>query len=178
MSTQLDLREFVADAQDWRRDIHAHPELLYDVQRTAKLVADRLQSFGCDQVKMFVGKSGVVGVIKGRKPGGSRVIGLRADMDALPIHEQTNLPYRSQTEGKMHACGHDGHTAMLLGRRPISGQNERFCGNGGRNLSARRRRRGWGKGHDRRRIDGKFRHPGSIRDAQHAELASRSLRLA
>ena len=128
MSTDIDLRDFVADAQEWRRDIHAHPELLYDVQRTAKFVADRLHAFGCDQVKMFVGKSGVVGVIKGRKPGGSRVVGLRADMDALPIHEQTNLPYRSQTAGKMHACGHDGHTAMLLGAARYLAKTRDFAG--------------------------------------------------
>src|SRR6202166_793229 len=88
------------DIQAWRRDIHEHPELLYDVHRTAALVADRLREFGCDEVA-----TGVVGVIKGRKPAGKgdmKVIGLRADMDALPIEEETNLPYASKTNGLMH----------------------------------------------------------------------------
>src|SRR6476661_938997 len=95
------------DITAWRREIHQHPELLYDVHRTAAFVADRLREFGCDEVVTGMGKTGVVGDIK--------VIGLRADMDALPIHEATDLPYASKTPGKMHACGHDGHTAMLLG---------------------------------------------------------------
>src|SRR5437762_439525 len=98
------------DIQAWRRDIHEHPELLYDVHRTAAFVADRLREFGCDEVATGLGKTGVVGVIKGKKPAGKgdiKVIGLRADMDALPIEEETNLPYASKTLGKMHACGHD-----------------------------------------------------------------------
>src|SRR5262249_52540783 len=102
----------------WRRDLHAHPELLFDVNRTAGIVTEKLKSVGCDEVVTGIGRTGVVGVIRGRKrssDGGGRVIGLRADMDALPIVEQTNLPYRSSTSGKMHACGHDGHTSMLLG---------------------------------------------------------------
>lgn len=99
----------------WRRDFHAHPEVLYDVYRTAGIVADRLKSFGCDEVVTGIGKTGVCGVIHGRNGGNGFAIGLRADMDALPIHEETNLPYGSKTPGKMHACGHDGHTAMLLG---------------------------------------------------------------
>src|SRR5215510_3139787 len=97
----------------WRRDIHAHPELLYDVHRTAATVADKLRSFGCNEVVTGIGRTGVVGVIRGNKPGAA--IGLRADMDALPINEATDLPYKSTVPGKMHACGHDGHTAMLLG---------------------------------------------------------------
>ena len=102
----------------WRHDLHAHPELLYDVQRTAAIVAEKLKAFGCDEVVTGLGRTGVVGVIRGsRSPAGapSKVIGLRADMDALPIEEATNAPYRSTVPGKMHACGHDGHTAMLLG---------------------------------------------------------------
>src|SRR6266508_4028905 len=102
----------------WRRDIHAHPELLYDVHRTAATVADKLKSFGCDEIVTGIGRTGVVGVIRGGRtaaPGALKVIGLRADMDALPLEEQTDLPYRSTIPGKMHACGHDGHTAMLLG---------------------------------------------------------------
>jgi hippurate hydrolase len=99
----------------WRRDIHANPEILYEVHRTAKLVADKLRAFGCDEVVEGIGRTGVVGVIHGRNGAGGKVVGMRADMDALPIEEETNLPYRSRTPGKMHACGHDGHTAMLLG---------------------------------------------------------------
>src|SRR5437764_11337389 len=120
------------DIQAWRRDIHAHPELLYDVHRTAAFVADRLRDFGCDEVATGLGRTGVVGVIKGRKPaaGGAdvKVIGLRADMDALPIEEQTDLPYASKTPGKMHACGHDGHTAMLLGAARYLAETRNFAG--------------------------------------------------
>ena len=119
------------DIQAWRRDIHQHPELLYDVHRTAALVADRLREFGCDEVATGLGRTGVVGVIKGRKPKGHgdvKVIGLRADMDALPIEEQTNLAYASKTPGKMHACGHDGHTAMLLGAARYLAETRNFAG--------------------------------------------------
>ena len=119
------------DIQAWRRDIHQHPELLYDVHRTAAFVADRLREFGCDEVATGLGKTGVVGVIKGKKPAGKgdiKVIGLRADMDALPIEEETNLPYASRTPGKMHACGHDGHTAMLLGAARYLAETRNFAG--------------------------------------------------
>jgi amidohydrolase len=119
------------DIQAWRRDIHQHPELLYDVHRTAAFVADRLREFGCDEVATGLGRTGVVGVIKGRKPAGEsdiRVIGLRADMDALPIEEATELAYASKTPGKMHACGHDGHTAMLLGAARYLAETRNFAG--------------------------------------------------
>jgi amidohydrolase len=119
------------DIQAWRRDIHQHPELQYDVHRTAAFVADRLREFGCDEVATGLGRTGVVGVIKGRKPAGNgdiRVIGLRADMDALPIEEATSLPYASRTPGKMHACGHDGHTAMLLGAARYLAETRNFAG--------------------------------------------------
>jgi hippurate hydrolase len=119
------------DIQAWRRDIHEHPELLYDVHRTAALVADRLREFGCDEVVTGLGKTGVVGVIKGRKPAGKgdiKVIGLRADMDALPIEEATDLPYASKNPGLMHACGHDGHTAMLLGAARYLAETRNFAG--------------------------------------------------
>jgi amidohydrolase len=114
----------------WRRDLHAHPELLFDVHRTAGIVADKLKTFGCDEVVTGIGRTGVVGVIRGRKQGASadRVIGLRADMDALPIAEQTNLPYRSTVPGKMHACGHDGHTSMLLGAAKYLAETRDFAG--------------------------------------------------
>jgi amidohydrolase len=120
------------DIQAWRRDIHEHPELLYDVHRTAAFVAERLRQFGCDEVATGLGHTGVVGVIKGRKAPGQgdiSVIGLRADMDALPIEESTELPYASKTPGRMHACGHDGHTAMLLGAARYLSETRNFAGN-------------------------------------------------
>ncbi len=119
------------DIQAWRREIHENPELLYDVHRTAAFVADRLREFGCDEVATGLGRTGVVGVIRGRKPAGKaevKVIGLRADMDALPIEEETNLPYASKVPGKMHACGHDGHTAMLLGAARYLAETRNFAG--------------------------------------------------
>lgn len=106
--------ELQPEIAGWRRELHMNPELLYDVQWTSAFVAEKLRAFGCDQVVTGVGRSGVVGIVKGRHDGGGAV-GLRADMDALPITEVTGLPYASKTPGKMHACGHDGHTAMLLG---------------------------------------------------------------
>ncbi len=112
----------------WRRDFHAHPELLFDVQRTAGKVADLLRSFGCDEVVTGVGRTGVVGVIHGKTNTAGRVVGLRADMDALPIHEATGVDYASKTSGKMHACGHDGHTAMLLGAAKYLAETRNFDG--------------------------------------------------
>jgi hippurate hydrolase len=116
-----------AEITAWRRDIHANPELLYDVHRTAASVADKLKGFGCDEVVTGIGRTGVVGVIRGRKAGG-KVVGLRADMDALPIEEATNLAYKSTVSGKMHACGHDGHTAMLLGAAKYLADTRNFAG--------------------------------------------------
>jgi amidohydrolase len=121
----------VADLQPeiaaWRHDLHAHPELLYDVHRTAASVADKLKGFGCDEVVTGLGRTGVVGVIRGRKAG-DKVVGLRADMDALPIAEATDVPYKSTVPGKMHACGHDGHTAMLLGAAKYLADTRNFAG--------------------------------------------------
>jgi amidohydrolase len=118
-----------AEVAAWRRDIHAHPEILFDVHRTAALVAEKLRTFGCDEVVTGIGQTGVVGVIRGKGTGGTKkVIGLRADMDALPMDEQTNLPYRSTSPGKMHACGHDGHTAMLLGAAKYLAETRNFSG--------------------------------------------------
>jgi amidohydrolase len=121
----------VADLHDeiteWRRDLHAHPELQYDVHRTAGSVSERLKSFGCDDVVTGLGRTGVVGVIRGSKPGG-KVIGMRADMDALPIEEATTVAYKSTVPGKMHACGHDGHTAMLLGAAKYLAETRNFAG--------------------------------------------------
>ena len=122
----------VADLQneiaEWRHDLHAHPELLFDVSRTAGMVAEKLREFGCDEVVTGIGRTGVVGVIHGRKGTSDRVIGMRADMDALPIEEETGLPYKSTVPGKMHACGHDGHTAMLLGAARYLAETRNFAG--------------------------------------------------
>ncbi len=123
------IKDLVPDAQTWRREIHQNPGLMYDVEATAEFVAERLRAFGCDEVKTSIGRTGVVGVIHGAKGSSSRAIGLRADMDALPIEEETNLPYRSKIPGKMHACGHDGHTAMLLGAARRLAQTRDFAGN-------------------------------------------------
>jgi hippurate hydrolase len=112
----------------WRRDIHEHPEIGFDVHRTAGIVAEKLEAFGCDEVVPGVGKTGVVGVIKGRKGASGKVVGLRADMDALPILEATGVPYASKAPGKMHACGHDGHTAMLLGAAKYLCETRNFDG--------------------------------------------------
>ncbi|MFW5832513.1 MAG: M20 aminoacylase family protein [Pseudomonadota bacterium] len=112
----------------WRQDLHRHPELLFEVQRTADLVARELRAMGCDEVVTGLGRTGVVGVIKGRETGSGRVVGLRADMDALPIHEATGRPYASVHPGRMHACGHDGHTAMLLGAARHLAETRRFDG--------------------------------------------------
>src|SRR5215470_3089789 len=113
----------------WRHDLHAHPELLYDVHRTAATVAEKLKAFGCDEVVTGIGRTGVVGLIRGNKSGdGHKAIGLRADMDALPIEEANDLPYKSTVPGKMHACGHDGHTAMLLGAAKYLAVTRNFAG--------------------------------------------------
>jgi amidohydrolase len=123
----------VADLHDeittWRRDLHAHPELQYDVHRTAGAVSEKLKSFGCDDVVTGIGRTGVVGVIRGRKPG-AKVIGMRTDMDALRIEEATGVVYKSTVPGKMHACGHDGHTAMLLGAAKYLAETRNFAGTG------------------------------------------------
>lgn len=112
----------------WRHDFHTHPELLFEVHRTAKKVAELLRHFGCDEVVEGIGRTGVVGVIKGKLTSSNMVIGLRADMDALPIHEDTGLAYASTNPGMMHACGHDGHTAMLLGASKYLCETRNFNG--------------------------------------------------
>ena len=116
---------FQDDLTSWRRDIHAHPELGFQEQRTSDLVAKKLAEFGCE-VFRGVGRTGVVGRLQaGNSP---RSMGLRADMDALPIQEATNLPYRSRHDGRMHACGHDGHTTMLLGAARYLAETRNFDG--------------------------------------------------
>ncbi len=120
--------ELLPEITAWRRDFHEHPELLFEVHRTAGKVAELLRGFGCDEVVEGIGRTGVVGVIRGRSDTKGRVIGLRADMDALPIIEATGLPYASREAGKMHACGHDGHTAMLLGAAKYLCETRNFDG--------------------------------------------------
>ena len=122
------LAELHDEITAWRRDLHENPEILFEVHRTAGVVAGKLREFGCDEVVEGIGRTGVVGVIRGRENGSGKVIGLRADMDALPIHEQTGLEYASKTPGAMHACGHDGHTAMLLGAAKYLSETRNFDG--------------------------------------------------
>lgn len=120
------IAEFHDEITGWRRALHAQPELMFDTHETARFVAEKLRDFGCDEVVTGIGRTGVVGVIRGQSEG--RTIGLRADMDALPIEEATGLDYASQTPGKMHACGHDGHTSMLLGAAKYLAETRRFSG--------------------------------------------------
>ena len=122
------LSEMQAEITAWRRDLHENPELMYDTHRTAATVAAKLREFGCDEVVEGIGRTGVVGVIKGKTNTRGHVVGLRADMDALPILEATGLPYASKSPGKMHACGHDGHTAMLLGAAKYLAETRNFDG--------------------------------------------------
>ncbi len=122
------IAELAPEIAAWRRDFHEHPELLYEVHRTAGIVAAKLREFGCDEVVEGIGRTGVVGVIRGRSTASGRVIGLRADMDALPIAEETGVPHASRTPGVMHACGHDGHTAMLLGAARYLAETRNFDG--------------------------------------------------
>ncbi len=116
------------DITAWRRDLHEHPELLFDTHRTSGVVAQKLKEFGCDEVVEGIGRTGVVGVIHGKTNKSGKVIALRADMDALPIHETSGVEHSSKTDGKMHACGHDGHTAMLLGAATYLSETRNFDG--------------------------------------------------
>ena len=128
----MPIKNRIAGMQDditaWRRDLHAHPEILYETHRTSEFVADMLRDFGCDEVVTGIGRTGVVGVIRGTRDSAGKVVGLRADMDALPIHEVTGLDYASEIPGAMHACGHDGHTAMLLGAAKYLAEKRNFDG--------------------------------------------------
>jgi hippurate hydrolase len=128
----MPIKNRFAEMQDevtaWRRDLHENPEILYETHRTSAIVADKLKEFGCDEVVTGIGRTGVVAVIRGKTDTSGKVIGLRADMDALPILEATGLPYASKTPGAMHACGHDGHTAMLLGAAKYLAETRNFDG--------------------------------------------------
>ncbi|PZX17656.1 hippurate hydrolase [Palleronia aestuarii] len=120
--------ELLPEITEWRRDLHRHPEVLFDTHRTSGIVAEKLREFGCDEVVEGIGRTGVVGVIRGKESKSGKVIGLRADMDALPMTEKSGVPYESETPGAMHACGHDGHTAMLLGAARYLAETRNFDG--------------------------------------------------
>ncbi len=122
------IAEFHDDLTAWRRDLHAFPELRFEETRTAAAVARKLRGFGVDEVHEGVGKTGVVAVIRGRQTGSGRTLGFRADMDALPITESTGAAHASQHPGVMHACGHDGHTTMLLGAMRHLAETRNFDG--------------------------------------------------
>ena len=117
-----------AEITAWRRHLHQHPELMFDLPETSKFVEDKLRSFGITDITTGIAETGVVAVIEGQSNTSGRTIGLRADMDALPITEATGLPHASKNPGKMHACGHDGHTAMLLGAAQYLAETRNFDG--------------------------------------------------
>jgi hippurate hydrolase len=120
------IADFAEDMVAWRRHLHMHPELKFECHATAQFVVDRLRDFGVDEIHEGIATSGVVAIINGKA--GGRTIGLRADMDALPMHEETGLDYASTVPGRMHACGHDGHTAMLLGAARYLAETRNFAG--------------------------------------------------
>ncbi|TWF50311.1 M20 aminoacylase family protein [Neorhizobium alkalisoli] len=121
--------ELQGEVSEWRRHLHENPEILYAVENTAAFVAEKLEEFGVDEIVTGIGRTGVVGIIHGKGGAGNgRTIGLRADMDALPLTELTNKPWASKTEGRMHACGHDGHTSMLLGAAKYLAETRNFDG--------------------------------------------------
>lgn len=128
----MPVKNRIADWQEdltaWRRHLHAHPELRFEEHETARFVAEKLRGFGCDEVIECVGQTGVVAVIRGRQGGSGRTVAFRADMDALPILEQTGADHASTIPGKMHACGHDGHTTMLLGACRYLAETRNFDG--------------------------------------------------
>jgi len=125
MNTIKELEDLQKEMQTWRRDIHAHPEIAFEEHRTAQVVAEKLESFGIE-VETGIAGTGVVGTLK--KGTGNRSIGLRADLDALLINEANEFEHKSQNLGKMHACGHDGHTVMLLGAAKYLAENGNFDG--------------------------------------------------
>ncbi len=120
------IASYAEDMKAWRRHLHMHPELAFDCHETAAWIVERLREMGVDEIHEGIAKTGVVALIKGQKPG--PVIGLRADMDALPIEELTGAPYASTVKGKMHACGHDGHVTMLLGAAKYLAETRNFAG--------------------------------------------------
>ena len=131
MKISNEIINVIPEVKDWRHDLHAHPELGYEEEWTSNFVSEKLESFGIE-VHRGLGKTGIVGVLKGIKAnqggGGNKAIGLRADMDALPMTEENDLSYKSKFDGRMHACGHDGHTAMLLGAAKVLSLKRDFDG--------------------------------------------------
>jgi len=154
--------EMQEEVAGWRRHLHQTPELLYDVFETSKFVAEKLQSFGCDIVETGIGKTGVVGIIKGRH-GDGPTIGFRSDMDALPILETSGKPWSSKTPGKAHSCGHDGHTAMLLGAAQYLAETRNFKGSVAVIFQPAEE---GGACYAERRHDGKVWHFAGLRNAQ------------
>ncbi len=120
------IADYAEDMAQWRRHLHRIPELGLDCPKTAAFVAERLREFGVDEIHEGIARTGIVAIINGR--GAGPTIGLRADMDGLPIAEATGLPYASEHEGRMHACGHDGHTTMLLGAARYLAETRNFSG--------------------------------------------------
>ncbi len=120
------IADFTADMTAWRRHLHEYPELAFECHQTAAFVVDRLREFGITDIHEGIATSGVVAIIEGQ--GDGPTIGLRADMDALPMNEETGLPYASKIAGRMHACGHDGHTTMLLGAARYLAETRNFAG--------------------------------------------------
>ena len=128
MNILPDINENSKNLEEIYKDLHSHPELGFEEERTSKIVQEKLKEYGVDEIHTEIGKTGVVGIIKGKNGGGNRRIGLRADMDALPIKEDTGLPFSSKVDGKMHACGHDAHTTMLLGAAKYLAKTRDFSG--------------------------------------------------
>jgi len=127
MTSPVDrIRQYHPELTGIRRDLHAHPELSFQEQRTSKVVAEYLKKLGIE-THVGLAKTGVVGVIPGKKNGG-KAIALRADMDCLPMHEANTFAHKSTNEGRMHACGHDGHTTMLLGTARYLAETRNFDG--------------------------------------------------
>ena len=128
MNIKQKIKDIVPEMTEWRREIHEKPEIAYQEKVTSKFIANKLKDFGIEVIEEF-GKTGVVGIIQGKEnKGQEKSIAIRADMDALPMTEKTNLPYSSKNEGAMHACGHDGHSTMLLGAAKYLSETKNFYG--------------------------------------------------
>ena len=127
MNIKKKIEQITPEMLKWRHSIHSKPEIAYQEKDTSDFISKKLHEFGIE-VHQGIGKTGVVGIIKGKNSNSERSIGIRADMDALPMTEKTNLPYTSKNEGAMHACGHDGHSTMLLGAAKYLAETRNFCG--------------------------------------------------
>ena len=176
MPTRNRFAELHDEITAWRRDLHENPEILFETHRTAGIVAEKLRAFGCDEVVTGIGRTGVVGIIDGKSNKSGKTIGLRADMDALPILEATGAAYASKTEGAMHACGHDGHTAMLMGAAKYLAETRNFDGR----VAVIFQPAEEGGGGGREMVDDgmmdRWDISEGLRHAQHAGLADRSVR--